>query len=268
MGLAIAYGVAMSMPVIGGDVAHLIWGGEFPGAGHPVAGCSSRTCSCCRWLIATLIALHLTLIVRTRHTQFRGPPASERHVVGTPMWPGYALRSLGLLLLVAGMLVHARRARADQPDLAVGAVRAVDRDQRRPARLVPGLADRRAAPGAAGRRRHRRLHGDPRTRSGAASRSRAWCSVSCTRGRGSSSASSRATGRGTSCSTRRATTPGAQPIGAAFFAWVVTVFAAGAADRFFLSAGVPYTTQVWIFRGAIFAVPVGVFLVARRWTCR
>jgi quinol---cytochrome-c reductase cytochrome b subunit len=31
MGLAIAYGVAMSLPVIGGDVAHLIWGGEFPG---------------------------------------------------------------------------------------------------------------------------------------------------------------------------------------------------------------------------------------------
>jgi quinol---cytochrome-c reductase cytochrome b subunit len=54
-------------------------------------------------------------------------------------------------------------------------------------------------------------------------------------------------------------------IGAAFFAWVVTVFAAGAADRIFLSVGVPYDTQVWLFRAAIFVVPAVVYFVARRW---
>ena len=31
MGLAIAYGVAMSIPLIGGDLSSLLWGGEFPG---------------------------------------------------------------------------------------------------------------------------------------------------------------------------------------------------------------------------------------------
>jgi ubiquinol-cytochrome c reductase cytochrome b subunit len=54
-------------------------------------------------------------------------------------------------------------------------------------------------------------------------------------------------------------------VGAAFFAWVVTVFSAGAADRLFLSVGVPYDTQVWMFRGAFFAVPIVVYLLARRW---
>ena len=58
--------------------------------------------------------------------------------------------------------------------------------------------------------------------------------------------------------------PGRTAVGAAFFAWVVTIFAAGAADRAFLSVGIPYITQVWIFRGAIFVVPVVVFVVARR----
>jgi hypothetical protein len=45
----------------------------------------------------------------------------------------------------------------------------------------------------------------------------------------------------------------------------VTVFAAGSADRLFLSVGVPYNTQVWMFRGAFFAVPMVVYLLARRW---
>jgi hypothetical protein len=45
---------------------------------------------------------------------------------------------------------------------------------------------------------------------------------------------------------------------------VVTVFAAGAADRGFLTFGVPYETQVWLFRGAIFVVPVIVYMAAGR----
>ena len=54
--------------------------------------------------------------------------------------------------------VPARRAHPDQPDLAVGPFRAVAGHQRRAARLVPGLADRRAAPDAGVRRDRRALH--------------------------------------------------------------------------------------------------------------
>jgi ubiquinol-cytochrome c reductase cytochrome b subunit len=52
--------------------------------------------------------------------------------------------------------------------------------------------------------------------------------------------------------------------GAAFFTWVVTIFAAGAADRGFLSTGIPYITQVWLFRAAALVLPVAAYLVARR----
>ena len=56
-------------------------------------------------VMAALIAAHLALVVRHKHTQFAGPGRREDNVVGTPMWPGYALRSLGLLFAVAAVLV-------------------------------------------------------------------------------------------------------------------------------------------------------------------
>ena len=51
-----------------------------------------------------LITLHLAMIMRQHHSQFPGPGRRERNVVGTPMWPAYALRSIGLMLAVAGVL--------------------------------------------------------------------------------------------------------------------------------------------------------------------
>jgi ubiquinol-cytochrome c reductase cytochrome b subunit len=55
--------------------------------------------------MATLIAVHLGIIVRQKHTQFPGPGRTERNVVGSALWPGYALRSLSLLFAVAGVLL-------------------------------------------------------------------------------------------------------------------------------------------------------------------
>ena len=54
--------------------------------------------------LTVLITIHLAMIMRQHHTQFPGPGRRERNVVGTPMWPAYALRSIGLLLAVAAVL--------------------------------------------------------------------------------------------------------------------------------------------------------------------
>ena len=54
--------------------------------------------------LAVLITIHLAMIMRQHHSQFPGPGRRERNVVGTPMWPAYALRSVGLLLAVAAVL--------------------------------------------------------------------------------------------------------------------------------------------------------------------
>jgi ubiquinol-cytochrome c reductase cytochrome b subunit len=104
MGLAIAYAVAMSLPIVGGDVAHLIWDGEFPGGPDFLSRLYIAHVFLLPAAIAVLITLHLALLVRARHTQFRGRMRTERNVIGTPMWPGYALRALGVLLITAALL--------------------------------------------------------------------------------------------------------------------------------------------------------------------
>jgi ubiquinol-cytochrome c reductase cytochrome b subunit len=263
MGLAIAYGVAMSLPLIGGDVAHLIWGGEFPGEviqsrlyiGHVFLLPA---------VLAALIALHLTLIVRTRHTQFPDPPASEHHVVGTPMWPGYALRSLALLALVAGLLFALGGliqvnpiwewgpyetwlgTNGAQPDWylgwLIGALRIAP-----PVDVVVGGYTVIPEPFWGGVMFPTVVFGVlylwP------------WLEQRFI---------TRDLARHELLDAPR-DNPRRTAVGAAFFAWVFTVFAAGAADRIFLSAGVPYGTQVWLFRAAFFVVPAAVYLVARRW---
>jgi ubiquinol-cytochrome c reductase cytochrome b subunit len=263
MGLAIAYAVGMSIPLVGGDLAHLIWGGEFPGAdviqprlfiGHvfllPAA-------------IATLIGLHLALIVRTRHTQFRAGLASERDVVGSPLWPAYALRSLALLLLVSAILFALgglvqinpiwqwgpyepwQGTNGAQPDWylgwLIGALRMAP-----PVDVVIGGYTVVPEPFWGGAFFPTVVFGVlylwPWIEQRLITRDLARHELL----------------------DRPRDNPRRTAIGAAFFAWVVTVFAAGAADRAFLSVGIPYETQIWIFRGAFFVVPVVVYLVAGR----
>jgi ubiquinol-cytochrome c reductase cytochrome b subunit len=103
MGLAIGYSVLMSVPFIGANLAQLLWGGPFPT--HVF---ESRMYIAHVFLfpilIATLIALHLTLVALRHHTQFAGGRGTERKVVGVPTFPGQTPRSLGLLFAVAAVL--------------------------------------------------------------------------------------------------------------------------------------------------------------------
>jgi ubiquinol-cytochrome c reductase cytochrome b subunit len=53
-------------------------------------------------------------------------------------------------------------------------------------------------------------------------------------------------------------------LGVAFLALLGVVLLAGAADRLFVSFGIPYPALVWVFRVAFFVLPVACFLVTRR----
>jgi ubiquinol-cytochrome c reductase cytochrome b subunit len=107
MGLAIAWGVAMSLPLVGGPFATALWGGQFPGSSAFESRLFIAHVFLIPAILAALITLHLTIIMIQRHSQFRGPGRREDNVVGTPLWPGYALRSLGLFAAVAAVLVLA-----------------------------------------------------------------------------------------------------------------------------------------------------------------
>jgi ubiquinol-cytochrome c reductase cytochrome b subunit len=105
MGLAIGYGVAMSIPFFGANLAALIWDGPFPGSPAFFSRMYIAHVFILPVVIATLLTLHLALVALRHHTQFqRTPRQTERKIVGVPTYPGQTPRSLGLLSFVVGTL--------------------------------------------------------------------------------------------------------------------------------------------------------------------
>ena len=102
-GLRIMYSVALSVPFLGPWLAYLVFGGQFP-----TAELIGRFYAFHIFLIPALmvgaIATHLTILWFQKHTQYPGPMATERNVVGRHFWPGQVFRSLGLFFLTAAVL--------------------------------------------------------------------------------------------------------------------------------------------------------------------
>jgi ubiquinol-cytochrome c reductase cytochrome b subunit len=105
MGLAIGYGVGLSIPVIGGPLMLGIFGAPFPGSSHFMSRMYIMHVFVLPLLLATLIGVHLLLVMARHHTQFK---ESRRHtnkrIIGVPMFPGQAPRSLALMFFVVGLL--------------------------------------------------------------------------------------------------------------------------------------------------------------------
>ena len=102
MGLAIGWAVGMSIPVIGGPLMTLLWSGPFPGTTVFESRLFIAHVFIIPLVIAALISVHLVLITLLHHTQFAGRGTREGDVVGSPAWPSYAARSLGLFSVVVG----------------------------------------------------------------------------------------------------------------------------------------------------------------------
>ena len=259
MGLAIAYAVALSLPLIGGQLATLLFDGRYPGGEDFWPRLFIAHVFIFPMVIGALIAVHLAIIMRQHHAQFPGPGRRERNVVGTPLWPGYALRSLGWFAMVAGVIMLLggliqinpifqwgpyetwRSTNGAQPDWFLGWLIGG-------LRLMPAFEPRFGGqtwipnPFFGGALfplicfgtlylwpwfEQRFLTRDFRRHD---------------------------------LLDRPRDNPLRTAIGAGFFAWVFIVFAAGAADRLLVSAGISYIGQVWFFR---IAAIVGPFIVGR-----
>jgi len=262
MGLAIGNGVALSIPVVGGQLGTLLWGGRFPGTQDFFSRLFFVHVFLFPVLIGTLMAVHLALVARPHHTQFRGRGRREGNVVGTPMWPAYALRSLGLFFAVAavlfllGGLVQINPiwqwgpyepylgTNGAQPDWylgwLIGALRlmphfdvVIGNYTLIPNPFWGGVL----FPGAVFGFLYlwpwieRRWTGDRRVHN---------------------------------LLDRPRDNPIRTAIGAAVFTLVATVFFAGAADRAFIQFGVSYEGQLWGYRAATIFLPALVFFLTRR----
>jgi ubiquinol-cytochrome c reductase cytochrome b subunit len=262
MGLAIGYSVLLSVPVVGAWLAVLVWHGAFPGDGTFLSRLYIAHVLVLPVAIGLLIAIHLAIIVRQKHTQFRGPARTERNVVGLPMWPAYALRSLGLAFAVAavlfllGGLVQVNpvwlwgpyepylATNGAQPDWYLGWLIGA-------LRLMPPLEIHvfgfTLVPNA--------FFGGLLFPLVAFAFVYFWPTIE-----------RRITGDHArhELLDRPRDVPWRTATGAAFFTWVAVIFIAGSADQVSVHLDIPYTAQVWFFRIAALVLPVVVFVVTRR----
>jgi ubiquinol-cytochrome c reductase cytochrome b subunit len=103
IGLRIGYGIMLSVPVIGPWLTFLLMGGRIPNP-EVIPRMYAAHIFLVPGLIAGLLALHLGMIWRQLHTNYPGPKRTNRTIVGSRLWPAYAAKSVGLLLLVFAVI--------------------------------------------------------------------------------------------------------------------------------------------------------------------
>ena len=263
MGLAIGYGVALSIPFLGANLALAIWGHPFPGDPDFWSRMYIAHVLIFPVLIGGLLGAHLALVASRHHTQFKPKRIDgERKLIGVPSFPGQAPRSLGLLLAVAAVLVllgglvqinpiwlwgpyHVGSAtNGAQPDWYLGWLIGA-------LRLMPSfdlvIANRTLVPNPfwggilfplvvmlallAWPWLERRVRGDRATHN---------------------------------VLDRPRDAPVRTAIGAGFLTWVALIFMAGASDRVLVFLNVSYASQIDFYRVAVWVAPVLVGLLAWR----
>ncbi|MDQ3532218.1 MAG: ubiquinol-cytochrome c reductase cytochrome b subunit [Actinomycetota bacterium] len=102
-GLRIAHSIALSVPLVGTWMAFLLFGGEFP-ADEIIGRLFVVHIMIVPALIIGLLTVHLAVVWRQKHTQFREPGRTEGNVVGSRLWPSYTAKSIGLFFAVSAVL--------------------------------------------------------------------------------------------------------------------------------------------------------------------
>jgi ubiquinol-cytochrome c reductase cytochrome b subunit len=102
-GLRVAYAILMSVPVVGPRLAFLFLGGTVP-ASVTLPRFYSFHIFLLPAVISILLAFHLGIIWRQLHTNYPGPHRTDKTIVGSRLWPSYAAKSVGLFLIVFGLV--------------------------------------------------------------------------------------------------------------------------------------------------------------------
>ena len=102
-GLRITFSITESIPLIGPQLAFLMFGGNYPGT-ELVPRLYPIHIFVVPLLIFALLGLHLGLLWRQMHSQYPAAGRSDRIIEGTRMIPAYAFRTLGMLCFIAAMV--------------------------------------------------------------------------------------------------------------------------------------------------------------------
>jgi ubiquinol-cytochrome c reductase cytochrome b subunit len=102
-GLRVMDGLMKAIPLIGPYLTMFLFGGEFPGHDR-IPRLFTVHILIIPGLILALIAVHMIMLVAHKHTHYPGPGASDRNVVGFPLFPVYVFKAGGFFFLVFGII--------------------------------------------------------------------------------------------------------------------------------------------------------------------
>jgi ubiquinol-cytochrome c reductase cytochrome b subunit len=102
-GLRIFSAVFLSIPVIGTWVYFTVFGGDFPGE-LIIGRLYILHVLIIPAILLGLIALHLLILVKQKHTQFPGAGRTEHNVVGHRLFPTFAGKATALFFIVFGVV--------------------------------------------------------------------------------------------------------------------------------------------------------------------
>jgi ubiquinol-cytochrome c reductase cytochrome b subunit len=104
-GIRIAYSIALSIPFIGTWLAFLLFGGHYPSA-DILNRLFVLHIFILPALIAAVLAAHLAIVWRQKHTHFPGgkPERTETNIQGERLFPRYAFKSTGLFFVLGAIL--------------------------------------------------------------------------------------------------------------------------------------------------------------------
>jgi ubiquinol-cytochrome c reductase cytochrome b subunit len=101
-GLRIISAILLSIPVIGTWAHFAVFNGDFVGT-EIIGRFYILHVLLIPAILLALIALHLIILVKQKHTQFPGAGRTEHNVVGNRLFPTFAAKATGLIFVVFGV---------------------------------------------------------------------------------------------------------------------------------------------------------------------
>ena len=103
-GIRIAFSIVESIPLVGTYLGFFLFGGNYPGSGIIIPRFYVLHVLIVPAIIVALLAAHLGLLVKQKHTQFAGKGKTEHNVVGSPMFPTFIAKTTGFLFMSAAVM--------------------------------------------------------------------------------------------------------------------------------------------------------------------
>ena len=103
-GLRVVFSIIQSIPFVGVWLAFTLWGGAFPGTSVFFTRLFVIHEFLFPLILLGLLGAHLGMLWHQKHTDFPGPGKTEHNIVGSRLWPQYAVKSAALLTFIAAVI--------------------------------------------------------------------------------------------------------------------------------------------------------------------